>query len=219
MLENDTDNPTPARSVCVLNHASSTLWCLCWVYFGYWCLVISKQLLVTIFLWSGCRSTLNKEIKALEQHLQTLVFHEKQNLSAVQNPIMLGNSYAPGGHGFGQQNGFCTPTNAAADYYNPAATRLTGNFSGTGTNGYVGGGAGNFPQPSFPPTSWENNSNGTYDILSTSSFDSLGPRVGLQMQSGPPQFSEVNYSEGSSDPQWCKKDFPWTRKLEVCAKQ
>ncbi|KAJ7531759.1 hypothetical protein O6H91_14G057500 [Diphasiastrum complanatum] len=37
----------------------------------------------------------------------------------------------------------------------------------------------------------------------------------LGFVNGPPRFSDVNYSEGSTDRQWSKRDFPWTKELEV----
>lgn len=73
-----------------------------------------------------------------------------------------------------------------------------------------------FRQPSFTPTPWDNNIS-AYQRAGEfpSSFDSLGPRVGLQLQGGPPQFLDVNYTEGSSETQYRKDDFPWSRELVV----
>lgn len=31
-----------------------------------------------------------------------------------------------------------------------------------------------------------------------------------------PKYVEVNYIDGSADKKWSKRDFPWTKKLEVC---
>lgn len=73
-----------------------------------------------------------------------------------------------------------------------------------------------FRQPSFTPAPWDNSA-GNYETVGEfpSSFDSLGPRVGLQLQGGPPQFLDVNYTEGSSETQYRKDDFPWSRELVV----
>lgn len=31
-----------------------------------------------------------------------------------------------------------------------------------------------------------------------------------------PKYLEVKYTEGSNDKKWSSRDFPWTKKLEVC---
>ena len=72
-----------------------------------------------------------------------------------------------------------------------------------------------FRQPSFTSMAWDNNTAYQTPGGFPSSLDSLGPRVGLQLQGGPPQFMDVNYTEGSSETLYSKNDFPWSRELVV----
>lgn len=159
------------------------------------------------------RTELNKEIKALEE--------------ALKNPTSQGNQYRSNhppaapyqahgpGHPPGLQNVFCTPTGSAAEYFNPASARPASGLPGSmGPN--RGEGLNDFRQPSFTSTPWDNNS-GAYQTPGgfPSSFDSSGPRVGLQLQGGPPQFLDVNFTEGSAETQYNKDDFPWSRELVV----
>lgn len=118
------------------------------------------------------------------------------------------------GHPSNQQNVFSTPTGPAADYFNPASARPTYGLSSS--TAPSGGGLTDFRQPSFTPVPWENNTGANQASGGfPSSFDSNGPRVGLQVQGGPPRFVDVNYSEGSSEMQFSKNDFPWSRDLVV----
>jgi hypothetical protein len=159
------------------------------------------------------RLTLNKDIKSLEEALQNPA--SQMNLSRSNIPPTTPiNSYGLGGNASGQQGGFCTPSGPAVEYYNPASARLVHGLSGTAGSS-MGGGL-DFRQPSFTPVPWENNS-GLHQNPGgfSSTFDSSGPRVGLQLQGGPPRFGDVNYVEGSSDLQWSKSDFPWSRELVV----
>lgn len=156
------------------------------------------------------RLTLNKDIKSLEEALQNPASQLNLSRSNILTTTPI-TSYGLGGNASGQQGGFCTPSGPAAEYFHPASAHLV-----PGTAGPSMGGGLDFRQPSFTPVPWENNS-GLHQtpggFLST--FDSSGPRVGLQLQGGPPRFGDVNYVEGSSDLQWSKNDFPWSRELVV----
>lgn len=52
-----------------------------------------------------------------------------------------------------------------------------------------------------------------------STFPPFDPQMGVGQGSGfkaaPVQFTDVNYTEGSTDKQWSRRDFSWTRELEV----
>ncbi|KAG0568238.1 hypothetical protein KC19_6G005000 [Ceratodon purpureus] len=156
------------------------------------------------------RTELNKDIKALEEALKNPTSHINQRRSNLPPST----PYQARGPGYpsGQQNGFCTPTGSAADYYNPASARPA--FDPPGSAGlYGGGGMNDFRQPSFTSMAWDNNTAYQTPGGFPSSLDSLGPRVGLQLQGGPPQFMDVNYTEGSSETLYSKNDFPWSREL------
>lgn len=167
--------------------------------------------------WLVCfviRTELNKDIKALEEALKNPTSQLKQVRSNLP-PATPYHAPEPG-RPTGQQNGFCTPAGSAADYHNLTSARPGyGPPGSTGPN--WGGGLSDFRQPRFTtPAPWDNSA-ANYETVGEfpSSFDSLGPRVGLQLQGGPPQFLDVNYTEGSSETQYRKDDFPWSRELVV----
>lgn len=190
--------------------ASSAPWFMVSIRFGYHQTLDSKDLVGTLCFG---RLTLNKDIKSLEEALQNPT--SQMNLSHSNIPPTTPiNSYGLGGNASGQQGGFCTPSGPAAEYYNSASARLGHGLPGTAGSS-MGGGL-DFRQPSFTPGPWENTS-GLHQNPGgfSSTFDSSGPRVGLQLQGGPPRFGDVNYVEGSSDLQWSKNDFPWSRELVV----
>ena len=154
------------------------------------------------------RTELNKDIKALEEALKNPTSQMNQHRANLP-PTTPFQARGPG-YLSGQQNGFTTPTGSAADYFNPASARppgLTGVYGGGGTN--------DFRQPSFTSMAWDNTNAHQTPGGFPSSLDSLGPRVGLQLQGGPPQFLDVNYTEGSSETLYSKSDFPWSRELIV----
>ena len=157
------------------------------------------------------RTELNKDIKALEEILKnpTSQLNQRQSNLPPTTPF---HAHGPG-YSSGHQIGFCTPTGSAADYYNPASARPA--YEPPGSTGLNGGGVNDFRQPSFNSMAWDTNSAYQTPGGFPSSLDSLGPRVGLQLQGGPPQFMDVNYTEGSSETQYSKNDFPWSRELVV----
>lgn len=180
--------------------------------------LLSKLLTATsIVLTSlGLRSTrteLNKEIKALEEVLKNSTSQVNQYRSN-HPPATPYHAQGPGNPS-GFQNGFCTPTGAAADYFNPASARQASGFPGSigPSRGEV---VNDFRQPSFTSTPWDNNTS-AYQTPGgfATSFDSLGPRVGLQLQGGPPQFLDVSFTEGSAETQYSKDNFPWSKELVV----
>jgi hypothetical protein len=159
------------------------------------------------------RTELNKEIKALEEALKnptSQVNHYRSN----HPPATPYHAHGPG-HPSGLQNGFNTPTGSAAEYFNPASARPASGLPGSmGPNRVEG--LNDFRQPSFASTPWDNSA-AAYQTPGgfPSSFDSLGPRVGLQLQGGRPQFLDVNFTDGSTETQYNRDDFPWSRELVV----
>ncbi|KAI5066012.1 hypothetical protein GOP47_0018636 [Adiantum capillus-veneris] len=135
------------------------------------------------------RLSLNNEIQLLEYHLQSSVLSDERRISHFSAGVPPANSVSNIRNSGGQAS-FLTPIRTNENY-GAQSMHHSKNFTSFAPGGEVMfGNTDSFktPSPSF------------------STFQTSIPRV---------QVENVNYSEGSGDKQWSKRDFPWTRELEI----
>ncbi|KAL2631335.1 hypothetical protein R1flu_016021 [Riccia fluitans] len=155
------------------------------------------------------RANLNKGIQHLEKQLQSMSHEETRSNSTS------GAAGAPGLHSMDGQTSMLQ--NGLIGHRNYADS-----VSSFSTNGhyYVSesfGSAGvRFQQEQATFTMMQKENMGPFQNTTAtfSSFENQMSSVSGFCKT-PTPFTEVNYTEGSTDKQWSRRDFPWTRELEV----
>eukprot|EP01018_Ginkgo_biloba_P018735 Gb_33079 [translate_table: standard] len=155
------------------------------------------------------RLKLNKKVQYLEQQLQCPLLDEERRQSHFLASVAPASGFRPTTHtGQTSGNGGRTSENIFSPpsvCQNANATNFNGeNFESkmNGQNQMFGETMGLFKTP------LSYTSHDFYDNQRT-------PVQHMEREPFVPKFTEVNYTEGSGDRRWSKRDFPWTRELEV----
>ncbi|KAG6556304.1 hypothetical protein Mapa_002246 [Marchantia paleacea] len=157
------------------------------------------------------RATLNKEIQSLEKQLQCStpeVGRSHSTFSAAATSGLNGTD--------GQTSSFQNGPMDQKNYVDSVPTSIStnGQYSTVaGTYGSVGVRV-DYEQSAFLMTHKENIGPFQNQLVTFSSFDNQTSNVSGFCKT-PTPFAEVNYTEGSTDKHWSRRDFPWTRELEV----
>ncbi|KAL3689189.1 hypothetical protein R1sor_015498 [Riccia sorocarpa] len=157
------------------------------------------------------RATLNKEIQHLEKHLQSMTHDEVRNAT----------SGAAGAHGLhpmdGQTSALQNGLMGHRNYADSVSSFPTNGHYSTVSESCGSAGVGvrvEQEQANFMMMHKENLGPFQNTSANFSSFENqMGSASGFLKTPSP--FTEVNYTEGSMDKQWSRRDFPWTRELEV----
>ncbi|MCO5608167.1 hypothetical protein L7F22_062373 [Adiantum nelumboides] len=135
------------------------------------------------------RLVLNNEIQLLECHLQSLAFHDERRIPQFCAGVSPANGVSADTSSAGGQGSLVTPIRTN-ESYGVQFVNHSQNFMPSGPGGEVMFGMDSLKTPS----------------PSLSTFQTPIPRV---------QVESVNYSEGSGDKQWSKREFPWACELEI----
>lgn len=136
------------------------------------------------------RSQLKLQIQHLEKFLQTVSGNEERKMSQCSASTLI--------------SAFQYETPSAFQYATPSSfpsrinpTRLDTQFSGYNESSHF--------------DNW-NSSSLSFDVTGGNGL-STAP---VEREPYIPKYLEVNYIDGSNDKKWSCRDFPWTKKLEVC---
>ncbi|CAM6100420.1 unnamed protein product [Calypogeia fissa] len=157
------------------------------------------------------RVSLNKEIKHLEEQLQSGADARRPSGSPqLSNPDV----HIPGVHTPLPQNGHMGVRNFADAAPNVTPSSYS-QFSSFNESYASVGSRVEYGQNLFSSPYKENV--GPYEMASNfPAFDNqTGGGQGFGLKATPGPYTDVNYSDGSTDRQWSRKDFSWTRELEI----
>lgn len=140
-----------------------------------------------MFCCSNCRLILNKQIQQLEKYLQLCSVNEKVSISNFNS------AHTTTTRAFQSES---PPTLASRIDPIRLDDRFYMNNEINGPNRW------NSPSVSYSSAGNNNNTNISSDPVDREPYI--------------PKYVDVNYIDGSNDKNWSKRDFPWTKKLEVC---